>query len=259
VRIVDAHATMAPVLQPSSGPVRTLMPASTPRELIAALDRYGIEKAVLFAPRVPGQDAYDLNYRLGNRAVADVVHAYPERVIGFARIYASGFTECSSELIRCKDEYGFRGLMLNPDWEFTGLGRALLDPYLALAQAWSWPVLFHIGVAGLSAPAALVPLAKRFPRLVIIGAHLGYDMINDLIAAAELSPNIYLETSANATPSAIQEVIKRLGPNRLIYGSGLPYAFPDHIYDKINRVEGLSEADRQAILGGTMLRLLRLN
>ena len=257
--IIDAHTSMAPVLQSAGAPVHTLMPASSPKEFIAALDRFGIEKAVLFAPRVPGQDAYDLHYSLGNRAVADVVQTYPDRVIGFARIYASGYTAAADEILRCKDHYGFRGLTLNPDWEGTGLGRGLVDPYLALAQGWRWPVLMHVGAGSRCSPAALVPLAKRFPRLIIIAAHLGYDMINDLILAAEICPNIYLETSANATASAIQEVIKRIGPSRLIYGSGMPYALPDQIYDRIRRVRGLSSTDCDAILGGTILRLLRLN
>jgi predicted TIM-barrel fold metal-dependent hydrolase len=259
VTLIDAHISIAPPVQPSTGIVKTLLPAASPREVVSTLDRFGIDKACAIAPRVNGQDAYDLNYSMGNRAVYEVVRAYPDRVIGFARIYPSGFVDCTNELIRCKDEYGFKGLWLNGDRDFFFSGGAQTDPYVGLAQAWGWPVLFHIGTWPLAQPSALAQLAKRFPKLTIVGAHLGYDMINDAIAVAEEYPNVYLETSANATASAIKEVVKRVGAGKLIYGSGLPYAFPDHIYDKVRKLPGLSTSDRDAILGGTISRILRLN
>jgi hypothetical protein len=256
--IFDAHVSIAPPLQPASGEIQTLVPAATPRELIATLDRFAIDKAVVFAPRVPGQDAYDLNYSLGNKTVYEAVRAYPDRLIGFARIYPSGFVDCTMELIRCRDGYGFRGLMLNGDRDFFQTAGGQTDPYLGLCQSWGWPVLYHIGTWPLAQPSQLQPLARRFPKLTIIGAHLGYDMINDAIAVAQLNANVYLETS-NVTASAIKEVIKRCGAGKVIYGSGLPYALPDQVYDRIRKMPGLSETDRESILGGTMLKLLHLN
>jgi predicted TIM-barrel fold metal-dependent hydrolase len=258
MRIVDAHVSIAPPLQPASAPVHPLVPAASPHELIAALDRFGIEKAVVFAPRVTGQDAYDLNYSLGNHAVYEAVRAYPERLIGFARIYPSGFVDCINELIRCRDVYGFRGLMLNGDRDFFQTAGSQTDPYLGLCQSWGWPVMYHIGTWPLAQPSQLQPLAKRFPKLSIIGTHLGYDMINDAIAVAQMCPNVYLETS-NATAPAINEVIKRCGAGKVIYGSGMPYTLPDHAYDKIRKLPGLGDADRDAILGGTLLKLLHMN
>ncbi len=246
---------MAPVLQ-AAPPALSLVPATTPRDMVGALDRYGIEQACIFAARVAGQDAYDLNYRLANRAVADVVSAYPERFFGFARIYTSGFTDCTKELIRCRDEYGFRGLMLNGDWEYVGIGSVEVDPYMALCQAWHWPVFFHTGTYPLTQPGLLVPLARRFPHLTFIAAHLGYDMIDDAITVACICPNVFLETSASATPSMLLDVIRRCGSQKLIAGSGLPYGYPDRLFQTICRLPGLSDDDRESILGGNMRRLL---
>jgi hypothetical protein len=148
--------------------------------------------------------------------------------------------------------------MLNGDRDFFQTAGGQTDPYLGLCQAWGWPVMYHIGTWPLAQPAQLQPVARRFPRLVIIGMHLGYDMINDAIAVAQLCPNVYLETS-NASAAAIREAIVRCGAEKIIFGSGLPYEFPDHAYDKITRLQALSEADRNAILGGTMLKLLNMN
>jgi predicted TIM-barrel fold metal-dependent hydrolase len=250
---------MEPALQRPREGAPSLIAASTPREVIAALDRYNIDKACMFAPRVPGQDAYDLNYSRGNRAVAEVVSAYPDRVIGFARIYVNGYVDSTNEIIRCRDEYGFRGLMLHGDWDFVPIGTSAADPYLMMCQAWGWPVFYHAGTYPACEPGLLIPVAERFPKLNLIAGHLGYDMIDDAITAAVVCPNIYLETSANATATAIQEVVKRCGPGKLIYGSGLPYAYPDHILDKIRQLPSLSGPDQEAILGGTMLKLLGLN
>lgn len=259
MRVFDAHVNAEPVLRLAGQSAPSLVPASTPRELVAALDRYGIAQAVLYGSRLAGADAYDLNYTITNRAVADTVRAYPARFVGFARLYPSGFVDSTNEIIRCRDEYGFRGLHLNGDWEFSAIGSTQMEPYLGLCQAWGWPVIFHTGTYPLTQPGLLIPVARKFPRLNLIASHLGYDMIEDAIAATMTCPNIYLETSATAMPNMIRDVIRRCGADRIIYGSGLPYAYPDQQQDSIRRLEGLSLGDQEAILGGTLRRLLKMN
>lgn len=69
---------------------------------------------------------------------------------------------------------------------------------------------------------------------------------------------MYLTTSANATASQIQEVVRACGPRKLLFGSGLPYALPDHQYEKIRKLPGLGPSDRDAILGGTAREFLGL-
>lgn len=166
--IFDVQISLPPTLQPSSGVVETLVGASTPGELIATL-----AGGCVFGARVAGAgaDVYDLNYSLANRAVHEATRAYPGRLIGFARINPSGFVDCTNELIRCKDEYGFRGSMLHGEWDYFFPGGVTTEPYLALAQAWRWPVFFHIGTWPLTQPAMLIAVAKRYPRLVMIAAH----------------------------------------------------------------------------------------
>ncbi len=164
--------------------------------------------------------------------------------------------EATNELIRCRDEYGFRGAMLNGDWEFVHIGADYFDPYLLMCEAWGWPVSMHTGSYPECEPGLVIPLAERFPKLNFILGHLGYDMIFDAITAATLCPNVYLETSANAPAAAVREAIKRCGAHKLIFGSGLPYEYPDHAAAKVEQLSELSDADRQAIFGGTMLDLL---
>ena len=245
MKILDAHVSMAPVLQAGPG-AQTLA-----QHAAGAGERAEWSRSIRHAssPRGwPDRMRTHLNYSLANRAVADVVTAYPDRFFGFARIYTSGFTDCTRELIRCRDEYGFRGLMLNGDWEYASIGTPEVDPYLSLCQAWRWPVYFHTGTYPLTQPGLLMPLARRFPHLNFIAGHLGYDMIDDAITVARLRPNVYLETSASATPSMIQEVARRCGSDKLICGSGLPYAPPDRLYDTILRLPMLADGDRAAIL-----------
>jgi predicted TIM-barrel fold metal-dependent hydrolase len=171
----------------------------------------------------------------------------------------SSFDRATDEIIRCHDRYGFKGLVLDGDWEgFTEIGSVQMQPYLAMADAWRWPVFFHTGTYPTSPPGRLIEVARRYPRLVMIAAHLGYDMIEDAITAATMCPNVYVETSANATPSGMFEVIRRCGAHKVLYGSGLPYAFPDHHQEILRRLPGLSDADRSAVLGGNLLRLLRI-
>jgi predicted TIM-barrel fold metal-dependent hydrolase len=153
---------------------------------------------------------------------------------------------------RCHDEYGFRGLKLHPDWEFFSINSPMMRPYLEIAQEFSWPVFLHSGYYPLSQPALLLPVAQAYPAIDFVLFHLAYRFVTDAILIAQRSPNVYLETSANASPAVIAEVLKQLGPEKLIYGSDAPQTRPQEAIAKIRMQPGLSESDTRQVLGGNL-------
>ena len=81
-------------------------------------------------------------------------------------------------------------------------------------------------------PNRIANVAARFPEVPIIMDHMGYpDATEDAIRVAEEHPNIYLGTTilrffkpdpSQAVPQAVADAVRRVGPERVVWGSNLP-------------------------------------
>lgn len=236
-----------------------LLDAETVSQTLAIFDRSGIDVGCTFAPLIEGGDFEDYEYTASNRFIYEATKAHPDRFIGYCRVNPNLGAQALDEMTRCKEEYGFRGLKLHPDWEYFYMNGPTVRPILDRAAEYGWPVIFHTGYYPLSHPTLALPLAEAYPTINFLLAHLSYRHTADAIIVARQCPNVYLETSGNATALAIGEVLRQIGPAQLVYGSDLPYTEPADVMEKIALQPQLSAADRDLILGGTMARLLGLD
>jgi len=78
------------------------------------------------------------------------------------------------------------------------------------------PVLIHTG-EGFSAPGLAVEVAKKYPKMLMILAHLR----EGCVAALKESSNIYVETSG--TLPEFVELATDTDENRVMFGSDVPY------------------------------------
>lgn len=255
--VVDAHVHMGPALANHAAP--PLLKAETVEQTLEIFDRSGIDVGCTFAPLIEGGDFEDYEYERSNRFIYEATKAHPDRFVGYCRVNPNLGAQATDEMRRCREEYGFRGLKLHPDWEYFYMNGPTVRPVLDRAAEYGWPVIFHTGYYPLSQPSLALPLAEAYPTINFLLAHLSYRHTADAIIVAERCKNVFLETSGNATALAISEVLRKIGPSQLIYGSDLPYTEPDDVMEKIALQPGLSAADRDLILGGTMARLLGLD
>ena len=100
------------------------------------------------------------------------------------------------------------------------------------------PILFHQGLyfcAGskmeYARPALLDDIAREFPELKIIVAHLGYPWVDETVVLISKHPNVYADISGllhrpwqayNALLSAYQFGVME----KLLFGSDFPYTTP---------------------------------
>lgn len=251
--ILDAHAHIGPAFR--TRPV--FSPGVDPADIVRLMDEAGISRACLFPPAWEGPEFRDPRFEQANRAVAAARAAYPDRFITYARVNPNFKPAALVELERCRTEYGCRGLKLHPLTEYFWVSNlGLLRPLFERCDAWRWPVFFHSGYYPTCQPALFIPLARAFPRVPIILAHLSYAHTGDAIIAAQTCANIYLETSANTTTAAIAETLRRVGPEQLVFGSDMPFTHPLDVIRKIEAVPGLTSRERDLILGQNMARLL---
>jgi hypothetical protein len=121
------------------------------------------------------------------------------------------------------------------------------------------PVLIHCGHPIFTLPWSIEELAVAFPGVKVIIGHMGHGnvvYINAAIDIAARNPNVYLETSGMPMHTKIKDAVERVGVERVLYGSDIPFHHPAV---EILRVEvsGLGPEELDRVLRGNS-RLLFL-
>lgn len=121
-----------------------------------------------------------------------------------------------------------KGLKYHPSVHQEPVDSILLQPFIDKAIKNNIPILVHCGRDKLSNMTYLITAAKRNPKAKFIAAHMGgaaaeliYIAIERL--AAENVKNIWLDSSAINLPSLIEFGVAKLGINRILFGSDVPY------------------------------------
>ena len=186
---------------------------------------------------------------------------HPDFFLGFCYLNPSHREEfILGELERCVVKGGMRGIKL---WVAVKATDRCHDPLLRRAQELGLPLLYHAWYkqteqgASESTPAEVADLARRFPQVTIVMAHLTGDGERGVLDIADC-PNVLIDTSGGQPEAGLVEyAVRKLGANRVIYGSDWP------IRDfgvQVGRVRSakLSEAQRELILHGNAERVLGL-
>ena len=206
------------------------------------LDQHGIGTGMVFCP---------MN-EITAKAVGDTSEGYglvwanprDRNAVAETRDYLSAVSE-------------FRGIKLHPLLDGFWPDDPLVWPLAELAAERGVPVLVHCGHSEFSGPWAIEPLAARFPELQVILGHMGHGhivYINGAIEVAARRPNVYLETSGMPMGPKIAAAVRRLGAERVMYGSDSPFHDPVAELVKVQRC-GLTGQELAMVTGGSAQRV----
>jgi hypothetical protein len=222
----------------------------TAADLLARMDENGITYAVIHMVSPTPASVHQTNTWL--------INLKQDRFIKFGTIHPR-LKNLSHELDRLKD-HNINGVKLQPEVQgFTVDDRAAAyHLYEALAKK-QLKVMFHVGgnpVAkpdNRSTPLMILNVAKEFPELTIIAAHLGgnnmWDSVYELLAGAA---NVYLETSLsyeNIVPELAQKIIRKHGLNKIFFGTDYPFAPVGKSVKIARSVSFLNTTEKEEILG----------
>jgi len=225
--------------------------------------RYGIERIVLLGniTAMGGPDPSPEVVTAVNTHTMAVVSRYPDIYLGFCYLNPSHPVQfIKAEIERCVVRGGMHGLKL---WVAVKATDERLDPIMAQAQALQVPVLHHAWykqtsyVYNESTPAEVAALARRWPGVTIIMAHLAGGGARGVLDIAD-APNVLVDTSGSQPEAGLVEyAVQHLGPERVIYGSDWPIR---DFGTQVGRVAGasLSPAEKRLILAGNAARILGL-
>jgi len=227
----------------------------TPDDLLALFKELDIDGAVICPVKPFSYDFID-----ANNYINDVCKEYPDKFIGFARVDPWQKETAVNELKRCMEQFDFKGLFLNPYEEVFRINSEIVFPLVEIMEQYKLPVMISGGHPRVSTAWQIGDLASKFPNVNFIVTSGG--QIN--ISGAELwsaeimlteNPNVFMETSGVYREDFIEEMVQKLGPHRVIFGSNCP------VYDlrlEINRIHWahISDEEKKAIIGENAERLL---
>ncbi len=221
--------------------------------LLGLMDAKGIDRAVV-------SSAAAITYRnpqTANEALADEIKDRGDRLIPFAVINPT-YADWRHDLTACRDA-GFRGLRLYPKWHRYALddpnGLALVDAATELGMVLSIPMrvedvrnrswLIDVPEVPTSEIAAVVAARPKARFHLLNGA----GFINGPLGRKDaLPPNYLIDVSRmdSVLTNEIGLLIKSLGADRLVFGSGMPFNYPDLALLKLEVLDA-PEADKQKI------------
>lgn len=186
----------------------------TAEDLVKSMEQYNVERSAV--------------YYVDNNLVLEAVKKYPKQLIGC--VWPNPHDRTSRELVRkALTEWGFKGIKLHPLFQAFLPNDSIVHPIMEEARRARAPVLIHTGHSPFSLPWSVGELAENFRDVKIVMLHMGDGhglYIQAAINTAKKYDNTYLETSAMPMVNKVEEAVRVLGKDRVMYGSDTPFGLP---------------------------------
>lgn len=233
----------------------------TVESTLAAMDEAGIEVSLLSAWHGPA------GALISNEDVSKQIDAAPERFRGLMSVDLKRPMEAVREIRELSADKRFVGVRLVPWLWGLPLNDCRYYPVYAACVDAGLPFCTQIGHTGplmRSETGRLIPYLEDvlldFPELVVVGGHVGFPWINELVSMAIKFPNFHVDTSAYALhrlPPDFVTFMKGPGRGRVMFGTNWPMLSPARCLKGLERL-GLPEKAQQKFLSGTAKTVFKL-
>jgi predicted TIM-barrel fold metal-dependent hydrolase len=246
--IIDVNASLGPFA------FRRLR-NNTSDGLLRLMDSRKIDKAIVAS-------ASAITYRnpqAGNEEVDDEAGRHRDRLIPFSVINPT-YAGWEDDLRICREDFGMRGVRLYPKWQNFGLSDArcleLVHAASERGMIVSIPIrvedprerswLVNIPDLALDDVAGLIKSCPQARFLILNG--LGFRNTPLGRKTGGLTANYCLEMSRLTAllDDELGSLIRDLGGERIVFGTGMPFSYPDPALLKL-QVMSAGEEDRQRI------------
>lgn len=238
---------------------------NTAPALLRLMDEKGIDRAAV-------SSASAITYRnaqSGNEELAEAVGPYRDRLIPVAVINPS-YADWEEDLRICREQFGMNGIRIYPNWHNYALSDPVCHDLVEQATERRMVVSIPVRVEDhrqnswlVNVPNLewdeVVTLVRKFPRARFILLN-GARYTNSLLGKADngLPENYWIEISRLRATQAdeIGQLLTLLGSERLVFGTGMPFKYPDPALVKLAVLDASSEV-KEMIRSGNAARFLR--
>jgi len=209
--------------------------------LLRLMDRAHIEKAVV-------SSAAAITYRnaqSGNEEVFGEVKNHRDRLIPFA-VLNPAYADWQHDLKVCREEFGMRGLRLYPNWHGYKLTDSRCLELVHAAAAHRLPISIPFRVEDRRQQSWLVDipnvepreaaaLARAVPEARFIFGNTSGLAASELGRGDNLPANYSIEISLLTAllTNEIGALLRSLGEDRILFGSGMPFHYPEGAVAKL--------------------------
>lgn len=227
---------------------------NTAAGLLSLMDSRRIEQAVV-------SSASAITYRnaqSGNEELEAEVRAHRERLIPFAVINPS-YAGWQDDLKICHEELGMKGVRLYPKWhnyrltdpvcldlvnETSQRGMLVSIPIRAEdPRQRSW--LVDVPDVGMEEIAGLVKACPRARFILVNGAGFVSSALGRKDSGLPANYSIEVSRLTAVLANEIAQLIANLGPERLLFGTGMPFTYPDPALLKLEVLQAAEEVKEQ--------------
>lgn len=166
-------------------------------------------------------------------------------------------------------ELGLKGVKLHPDYQGFFADDPAVFPIYEKIEELGLPLLFHAGQDPYSpnlvhgTPKAMAKIAREFPRMTVIAAHLGgvgmYEESLEHIYTQDI-PNLFVDCSmahAYAESGEIRHAIRMMGADKVLFATDMPWSDGKKAIETLENM-GLRDDELEKIYYKNALRLLRI-
>jgi predicted TIM-barrel fold metal-dependent hydrolase len=211
-------------------------------------------RALPMLPSSFGLQASATGWAIPNDAVARHVARAPERLLFFAAVDPAS-DNCMMELERCHRQLGGVGVKLAPLYQNVHPSDPRCCEVYRYCERYGLPVLFHTGTSFVggtpldySRPAHFDAVAKDFPELRMVLAHLGHPWEGETIAVLRRHRHVFADLSAlYYRPwqfyNSMRLVVEYRTENKVLFGSDFPFTTTE---DSLAGVRGMNSIIAQS-------------
>ena len=199
----------------------------TPERHWAAMEE--ASRAVVF-----GINSIALGMNTPNDDIAAYANAHPEKIIGFMSVDPND-PDALDEIDRCVKDLGLKGIKMSPVYQHYHPCAEHARRVHARAEELGLPILTHAAFHVIpdtpmewANPLLYDPVAREFPDLKIILAHVGLPWSTDAMVMIRKHPNVYADISGAVSLrpwwgyQALTACHENSVMHKLLFGSDFP-------------------------------------
>ena len=206
----------------------------------------GVDKAIVF-----GINSLALKMHTPNDAIAEYAREHPEKIIGFMSIDPHQ-SDAIDELERCTHDLGLRGIKMSPVYQHYHPCDEKARRIHKHAERLGLPILTHAAFHGIAntpmewaSPLHYDPVAREFPGLKIILAHIGLPWFDDAMVMVRKHTNVFADVSpafhSNWMYQALACFCEFATLDKLLFGSDFPISTPEKVCHSLRTVNHVTE------------------
>lgn len=222
----------------------------TVEELERKMKHYGIGKALVYHSM-----AKEYNPGVGNKLLLEEIKDHPALTPVWVVMHhhTQEFPE-PGELIRDMRKYGIKAVRMFPgQWEQNfSIADWNCKELFTVLQEYRIPVMIGLDSIGWN---DFYDLLNNYPELNVIITEADYRIDRNLYSMLRKFDNLYIEIMGYKAHSGIEEICKKFGAHRLIFGSGMPVFSGAAVVCMVNYAR-ISEEEKKLIAGGNLEKLL---